>query len=98
MNFSYKELGDGFLVELSYKEQKISNSVVDSVVDEKLKSVLKLIIESNNTSASQIANKLGVSTRTIQRYIKERKDSNLLQRIGDEKTGYWKIINIKNND
>ena len=68
------------------------DTVVDTVVDEKLITTLKLIENNNSISASQIANKLDVSSRTVQRYIKQLKEKNIIIRKGDEKTGYWQIV------
>ena len=69
-----------------------SDNVVDNVVDIKLKTILKLIESNNRISANKISDKLGVSSRTVQRYIKLLKENNKLKRIGDDKTGYWKIL------
>lgn len=40
----------------------------------------------------QLANQLGVSSRTIERNIKVLQDKGLLVRIGATKSGYWRVV------
>ncbi|MFV0527117.1 MAG: HTH domain-containing protein [Lachnospiraceae bacterium] len=40
----------------------------------------------------QIADQLGVSLATVKRRIKSLKESGTIERVGGDKTGYWKII------
>jgi DNA-binding Lrp family transcriptional regulator len=45
----------------------------------------------NRISAIQIAKNIGVSERTVQRYIKEMKDAGILNREGSDIDGSWQI-------
>lgn len=54
--------------------------------------VFSLIQENNHIRASELSEKLNISLRTVRRRIKELKTQGLLERIGSDKTGYWKII------
>lgn len=54
--------------------------------------VFSLIKENNHIRASELSEKLNISLRTVRRRIKELKTQGLLERIGSDKTGYWKII------
>ncbi len=54
--------------------------------------VFSLIKENNHIRASELSEKLNISLRTVRRRIKELKTQGLLERIGGDKTGYWKII------
>lgn len=38
-----------------------------------------------------LANVIGKSTSTINRIIKNLQDKDLIERIGSNKTGYWKV-------
>ena len=50
------------------------------------------LIKNNNTiTATEISELLGISLRTAKRKIKELKDNGLIERIGSDKTGSWKI-------
>ncbi|MCL1932923.1 MAG: putative DNA binding domain-containing protein [Candidatus Azobacteroides sp.] len=53
--------------------------------------ILALIIEDNRIPLNEIALKLAVSKRTVLRDIKKMKKEKILERIGSEKTGHWKI-------
>ena len=74
--------------------------VTDSVADvtdedaDRAEKILDLIIENNKITASEIAKYMEVTKRTILRDIEKLKDKNLLERIGSEKGGYWKITKI----
>jgi len=55
------------------------------------KVILEHIANNPNISTSELATQLEVSKRTILRDINTLKQQNKLERIGKEKTGYWKI-------
>ena len=44
-----------------------------------------------NTNAN-VAAVLGISKGTIDRAIKSLKERNIIERIGSNKTGYWKVL------
>ena len=74
MKFDFKEIQGGFLAELSYQKQRLTENAVDNVVDnvvENEQKTLALLKENNTLSAKEIANKLKITERTIQRYIKK---------------------------
>ena len=51
------------------------------------------MLKKNGTlSALQLASMLETTERTIQRYLKQLKDSNKITRIGGAKGGYWKVM------
>lgn len=93
MKFSFQNLGHGFLTSFSYDVQKISltnENVVENVV-EKETLLLPLIQGNKKISAQEIAIKLNLTSRTIQRYLKVLQNKGLIVRIGSSKGGYWKI-------
>ena len=95
MKFDFKEIQGGFLAELSYQKQRLTENAVDNVVDnvvENEQKTLALLKENNTLSAKEIANKLKITERTIQRYIKKLQEKKLIKRIGPAKGGYWEII------
>ncbi len=53
--------------------------------------VFALIKENNKITATEIGERLQMSVSTVRRKIKELKNNNKLERIGSDKTGYWKI-------
>lgn len=54
--------------------------------------VFALIKENNNIIIKEMADKLGKSTRSIERAIQKLKKNNKLIRIGSDKTGTWQIL------
>ncbi|OGU57854.1 MAG: cell filamentation protein Fic [Ignavibacteria bacterium GWF2_33_9] len=60
----------------------------DTVID----TVFYLIKQNNKIIAAEISERLKISLSTVKRKIKELKASGKIERIGSDKTGYWKII------
>jgi ATP-dependent DNA helicase RecG len=56
--------------------------------------ILSFMLVDNHISLNEIAQKLDVSKRTILRDIKKMKQENTIERIGNEKNGYWKINSL----
>ena len=54
--------------------------------------IINIIIEIPNVTQSDIAKKLKISRQSIATNIKELKDNNVIERVGSNKKGYWKIL------
>jgi len=54
--------------------------------------IIKFIKENPSISVKELSNLLNITTRTIERNIKQLKDIGVLERIGSDKTGSWIII------
>ncbi len=54
--------------------------------------VLSLIKQKKNITATEIGKRLGMSLSTVRRKIKDLKEQKRIERFGSDKTGYWKII------
>jgi ATP-dependent DNA helicase RecG len=59
---------------------------------EKWEGPLELIFRDRYTSATAIAGKTGISARGVQKQLARMKDMGIIERIGADKGGYWKII------
>lgn len=67
--------------------------VINDLVNDPVKiNILNYLKQDSNANYSKLAEKTGYSTATIKRHIQELKKLGLLERIGSDKTGYWKII------
>ena len=44
-----------------------------------------------NITIKQLSEQCNISTRTIQRILSNLKESEIITRIGSDKTGYWKV-------
>lgn len=65
---------------------------VTEKVTEKELEVLKLIMEDPGYTSSVLAEKIGVSQKTVSDRIRSLKQKNIIVRIGSDTKGYWKII------
>lgn len=90
---------------LSFEEQKEKNSdktsaiIVGGEIDGKMaviggdirEQILEIIKYDNTMSASQIAQAIKSSKRTVERIIKKLRDEGVIERCGPARGGYWKI-------
>ena len=51
-----------------------------------------MINENPHTSLDEMRSKLNVTEHTVARYISEMKDFGILERVGPDKGGSWKIL------
>ena len=60
--------------------------------DVRVELILKQIKLNPEITILQLSKLINVSKSTILRTIEKLKKTNRLERIGDEKTGYWKVL------
>ena len=78
------------------RELNVTENVVENVtetVTERQKQILSLIIKDNKITTSELAAELAVTRMTISREISALKSLKILERIGGDKGGHWKVIN-----
>ena len=54
--------------------------------------IIDLVISDPSITADNMANKVGVTKRAIEKNIKSLRDMGILAHEGSDKTGYWRII------
>ena len=54
--------------------------------------IIRFILEDPKTTSEILAEKIGVSKRTIERNIKKLMEQNRIARSGSKKTGFWVVI------
>jgi len=69
----------------------------DLVNDPVKRNILNWLKHNPNANYNELAKKTAYSTATIKRHIQELKKSGIIERIGSDKTGSWRII-INDND
>ena len=88
VTFKYKENP------FNYKNITPNNGVITGVkninVNEQI--ILDFIIKNPNISQKEISEKSKIPYRTVQRLIASLKSKNLIERVGSNKTGYWKLL------
>lgn len=65
---------------------------VNDTVKKQNDTVFSVIKQNNKITAKEISVKLGKSLATIKRKIKDLKDRKVIERIGSDKAGSWKIL------
>ncbi|MCL2607901.1 MAG: winged helix-turn-helix transcriptional regulator [Methanomassiliicoccaceae archaeon] len=54
--------------------------------------ILELLKNNGQLTALDLSNKIGVYIRTVERGLKKLKDRGLVERIGSDKMGEWKVL------
>ena len=75
-------------------ENKISNKETDKnlIMSEQMEKVLVEIRNNPNATQPTLAKKTGIGKSMIQKYISDLKNNGYIQRIGSNKTGYWRVV------
>jgi predicted HTH transcriptional regulator len=69
------------------------NDLVNDLVNERQKKIYRILQSNSYITGQELANQLIVSLKTIKRDLAKLKSLNLIQRVGSDKTGHWRIIN-----
>ena len=70
--------------------REVTEKVTDQLTDTELQ-ILGLIEEDPAYTSSVLAEKLSLSRKTIALWLKKLKEKNVIERIGSDRKGYWKI-------
>lgn len=92
MEFMYEESGDGFLVTLSYQQQKTSSSLVSPKgitegITEGINRLLEYIRNTPGKRIPQFVDSLRIPAKTIERWIADLKRQGRIEYRGSKKTG-----------
>jgi predicted HTH transcriptional regulator len=68
------------------------NDTVKTQIDTVNDTVFSLIKQDNKITANEISERLKISISTTRRKIAALRNSGKIERIGSDKTGYWKIV------
>lgn len=71
---------------------KVTEKVTDNL-DEKSIQILALLSEDPAYTSTVIAEKLSFSRKTVSQKLKKMKEKGVIERIGSDRKGYWKIKN-----
>lgn len=78
--------------EMHIKYSDTENDTVKLQNDTVNDTVFNLITQNNKITATEISELLNTSLSTAKRKIKKLKEKGKIERVGSDKTGYWKII------
>ena len=82
----------------SSEKIEISSEKIPSGSEKRQKSsemILVMISKSSTITTEQMAARLGISTRAVEKHLSNLKAKGLLRRIGPDKGGHWEVV-IKN--
>ena len=57
-----------------------------------VQNILDAIRQNSKVSAAEIAMKLGISSRAVEKRIKTMRENDIIRRVGPDRGGYWEII------
>ncbi len=71
--------------------ERVTVKVTDKVTD-KEQELLTLLTEDPGYTMPQLAERMSVSRKTVAARLKKLKDAGLIERIGSDHKGYWKLM------
>jgi ATP-dependent DNA helicase RecG len=83
-------------VSFRYKENPFEydtdNKQKNDKINDKEKQILSVLMNNPNYTIPEISKITKISTATISRHLKQLQDKNIIERVGSNKVGYWKIL------
>ena len=68
-----------------------ANAPVNAPVNKTQSAIIKVIKKNNHATYEELSATTGMGRRTIARNIAELKEKGILERVGEDKNGYWKL-------
>ena len=75
---------------IPYNKKALPND--SGTVNKTEKSILELLSANANITVSELMQKTGKAERTVKRALASLKEKGLIERVGSDKTGYWKVL------
>lgn len=82
---------NGVINEVIKDNNEAINEVIKSTLNTNEQTVLELISDNPKITKPEMKEKTGLSMSTVERAIKSLKEKGIIERVGSNKTGYWKI-------
>ena len=67
-------------------------AVVEESMEKTSEKILRLIEKNNAITILELAKMIGLTTRAIEKQIYKLQNENILERIGSDKSGHWRIL------
>ena len=71
---------------------KVADKVADKVANKSAQKVLMLLYENGHLTRDELSERTGLSLGGIKKIINSLREGGLIERVGSNKTGYWKVI------
>lgn len=90
VSWTYRKEAYGFFFEFIRTNVHINVQINDTLTEQE-QVIFNLIQDNAEISKKEMALRLGRSERTVQRIISSLTDKDLIERVGSNKSGFWKI-------
>ncbi len=74
------------------KKENVTRNVPKNVPLKRLDKIVNIMKKDKSITALELADKLGVTDKTIKRDIAKLKDEKRVVRVGSLKSGYWEVV------
>jgi len=64
-------------------------------LSENQQEIIGYMMKNPKISAKKLSELVGISSRKIEENIKRLKEENIIERVGANKGGYWKVLEVK---
>ena len=94
LHVDYKKTQSRINTEKSSPEatkKRSKNVPINVPIKDRLKKIIAELSKDSHVPATKLAEKLGVTEKTIRRDLQLLKQQNLITRVGANKNGYWKV-------
>jgi len=92
----FEEVFNGFKVTLYKKKTNVTEdvtvNVTEDVTENRAEIIFKIIRQNPSVTVNEMAQKIGVTGRTILRDLEKLKIAGKIRRTGSDKYGYWELI------
>ena len=56
------------------------------------KKIIKCLLKNSSLTSNEVAEKVGVTKRTIERNYKSLQEKNIIERVGSKRNGNWIVV------
>lgn len=92
---SFQNQSNGFLVTVfTNVTENVTENITENVTENRLKKIIELLQLQPNLTTNDLAKRLEITRMTLHRDLEKLKELTILERIGPDKGGYWKINQI----
>ncbi|THB68370.1 MAG: HTH domain-containing protein [Gammaproteobacteria bacterium] len=93
LSIEIKEQGQYFVVDVVPEANLLENTNESDHLKQKTsEKILSLIANDHEITIAELAEKIAVTTRTIERNLKKLQASNRIKRVGSDRSGHWEIL------
>ena len=78
------------LIENTERDLQVTKQFLKQFLENEMK-ILDYIRNKPNITQAELSSNLGISTRAVRKNMKKLKDREIIERIGSDRKGYWKI-------